>query len=87
MPELIVAEALRAVLEAGRHLPVVQARPAEHHVRKFLAHRVVDRALPGWELFLDLKLVSPSFSVREAVNRYIDAGLAAVSTYTNVATP
>ena len=56
MPELIVAEALRAVLEAG------------------------------WKLFVDLKLVSPSFSVRAAVNRYINARLAAVSTY-NVATP
>ena len=47
---------------------------------------MVDHALPGWRLFLDLKLVSPSFSVREAVNGYIDAGVAAVSTYTYMAT-
>ena len=55
--------------------------------RRVLADGVVDHALPGWKLVLDLKLVSPSFSVREVVNHYIDAGIAAVSTYTNVATP
>ena len=33
MPELIVAEVLRAVLEAGGHLPVVQTRPAKHKTK------------------------------------------------------
>ena len=40
----------------------------------------------GWKLLGDLKVVSPSFSVRAAVNRYINARLAAVSTY-NMTTP
>jgi orotidine-5'-phosphate decarboxylase len=42
--------------------------------------------LSGTRLFLDLKLADTEDTVREAVRRAIDAGISAVSTYTNRAT-